>query len=546
MADTLVIATRGSTGLYLGNATNPAKFPPDDNRPAKEIPCRVLDYSHDGRYFLFCDTTRTMLVDLESNKPVVSLPLKRTMVVAFSPKDTYFMLWEPYATYAGDAEDKKPDPNLRIYRTTDGSQVANFVAQKQATWKPVFSDDEKIMVRQVGGELLVHNSDNLEHFVFKKAFPKFETFALSPGSGQFIAIFTPPQGAQAASVQIRRVEAKFPVVNTKNFFNGDKANLIWNNKGTAILIHAQVEVDTTNKSYYGQSYVYLANITGDSCQVTLPKNGPVYAVKWNPNSVEFAVCYGYMPSKVTIFNFRGEPFFDMVEGPRNEIYYNVFGNILLVCGFGNLAVGRMEFWDTEKRKLIISIDVPNTTFFQWAPDGRHFITATTTPRLRIDNNYRLWHYSGKLLFEKHYQSPVEELWQVEFRPMLKSKLNEFKVQELTSDQKMQAGLMLKKNGDESQGLIAAGALKKAAAYIPPHLRNLSDPKPGASKNENRGPTTVLSESEKKIRSLQKKIDDIAKLKVKKERGEKLESNQLEKIEKEGELVAALESLKLST
>uniref|UniRef100_A0A1I7X626 EIF2A domain-containing protein n=1 Tax=Heterorhabditis bacteriophora TaxID=37862 RepID=A0A1I7X626_HETBA len=66
---------------------------------------------------------------------------------------------------------------------------------------------------------------------------------------------------------------------------------------------------------------------------------------------------------------------------------------------------------------IISIDVPNTTQFEWAPDGQHFITATTTPRLRIDNCYRLWHYSGKLVSEFAYDSP-KELWQVKFCPML--------------------------------------------------------------------------------------------------------------------------------
>lgn len=45
---------------------------------------------------------RTLLVDLESNETVATLPLKRTMAMAFSPRDTYFMLWEPYATYAGE------------------------------------------------------------------------------------------------------------------------------------------------------------------------------------------------------------------------------------------------------------------------------------------------------------------------------------------------------------------------------------------------------------------------------------------------------------
>jgi uncharacterized protein with WD repeat len=39
--------------------------------------------------------------------------------------------------------------------------------------------------------------------------------------------------------------------------------------------------------------------------------------------------------------------------------------------------------------------------FQWAPDGQHFLTATTSPRLRVGNNYRFWSYMGKNLHEHH-------------------------------------------------------------------------------------------------------------------------------------------------
>ena len=26
----------------------------------------------------------------------------------------------------------------------------------------------------------------------------------------------------------------------------------------------------------------------------------------------------------------------------------------------------------------------------WAPDGRHFLTATVAPRLNVDNGYQIW------------------------------------------------------------------------------------------------------------------------------------------------------------
>lgn len=114
------------------------------------------------------------------------------------------------------------------------------------------------------------------------------------------------------------------------------------------------------------------------------KDGPVHAVQWSPKSNEFCVVYGYMPAKATIYNLKCDPVFDFGEGPRNSIYYNDFGNILLLTGFGNLQ-GYVEVWDPIKRKQITSLQVPDTTLLEWHPKGEMFLTATTAPRLRMGN-----------------------------------------------------------------------------------------------------------------------------------------------------------------
>lgn len=58
--------------------------------------------------------------------------------------------------------------------------------------------------------------------------------------------------------------------------------------------------------------------------------------------------------------------------------------LLLLAGFGNLRSG-IELWDVTNRKVIAKTDAPDTTLLRWSPDGEHFITATTAPRLRITN-----------------------------------------------------------------------------------------------------------------------------------------------------------------
>lgn len=117
-----------------------------------------------------------------------------------------------------------------------------------------------------------------------------------------------------------------------------------------------------------------------------------------------------MPAKATIYNLKCEPVFELGTGPRNCIHYNPHGNILMLGGFGNLR-GQVEFWDTNKRTIIGKCEAPDSTYVEWCPNGVHLLTATTAPRLRIGNGYKIWHYTGTLLHEKACEEQ-EELYDV--------------------------------------------------------------------------------------------------------------------------------------
>jgi translation initiation factor 2A len=63
--------------------------------------------------------------------------------------------------------------------------------------------------------------------------------------------------------------------------------------GTHVLLLTQTEVDNSNKSYYGETGMYLLSASGDfDCRVTLDKEGPIHDFAWSPNSKEFGVVYG--------------------------------------------------------------------------------------------------------------------------------------------------------------------------------------------------------------------------------------------------------------
>lgn len=56
----------------------------------------------------------------------------------------------------------------------------------------------------------------------------------------------------------------------------------------------------------------------------------------------------------------------------------------------------------------------DSTFFSWCPDGEHIVTATCSPRLRVSNGFRIWHYTGSVL-HKQETAAGSELWEVRWQ-----------------------------------------------------------------------------------------------------------------------------------
>ena len=119
-----------------------------------------------------------------------------------------------------------------------------------------------------------------------------------------------------------------------------------------------------------------------------------------------------MPAKVTIFNTKASAIHSFALGPRNTILFSPHGRFVLIAGFGNLA-GQMDVYDMEKNyHKMCMIEAGNPSLCEWSPDGKHILTATTSPRLRVDNGVRVWHVGGSLM----YNEDLQELYHVTWRP----------------------------------------------------------------------------------------------------------------------------------
>ncbi|EPS26619.1 hypothetical protein PDE_01557 [Penicillium oxalicum 114-2] len=405
------IAYRTLKGIGIMDAAPVYEPLPGFNKPEGNLRCGA--YSPCGRYYAWASPDKVTIVDASVGHVISTIPADNVFELGFSPLGSYLITWQrPTKDANGDAT-----KNLKVWPVIEAGDehtiVGQFVQKSQTGWNLQYTPDEKLCARVVTNEVQFYQSDNLSTVWNKLRVEGVADFMLSPGQTQSIAVFIPERKGQPAAVKVFIVPQFGAPVSQKSFFKGDKVQLKWNSSGTTLIVLAQTEVDKTGKSYYGETTLYLLSASGafDS-RIDLDKEGPIHDVSWNPNSKEFGVVYGYMPAKTTIFNVRGKPTHTFPLSPRNTILFSPHGRFVLVAGFGNLA-GQMDLYDMEKNfHKIATVEASNASVCNWSPDGQYILTATTSPRLRVDNGIRIWHVSGSLV----YNEEMTELYDVFWRP----------------------------------------------------------------------------------------------------------------------------------
>ncbi|KAI9738317.1 MAG: hypothetical protein M1834_008815 [Cirrosporium novae-zelandiae] len=352
-------------------------------------------------------------VDASVGNIISTLSVENVYELGFSPRGTFIMTWQR-PSKDGNGNMLR---NLRLWKVIDASEerspVYAFFQKSQTGWNLQFTPDESLCARTVTNEVHFYETKDFTTVWNKLRVEGITDFALAPGRNLSVAVFIPEKKGQPASVKIYNIPQFSTPVSQKSFYKCDKIQFKWNDSGTTLLALAQTESDASGKSYFGVTTLYILSAVNDfASRVDFDKEGAVNDVHWSPNSNQFGVVYGFMPAKTTIYNLRAVPVFSFPLGPRNTILFSPHGRFVLVAGFGNLA-GQMDIYDLEKDyKKICTIEASNSSVCEWSPDGKYILTATTSPRLRVDNAIRIWHVSGTLMYHQSF----DELYQVLWRP----------------------------------------------------------------------------------------------------------------------------------
>ncbi|WVR03690.1 hypothetical protein IAU60_000685 [Kwoniella sp. DSM 27419] len=467
-----------STGLADGPS-----FDVTSKIPADTTAVKCYAHSPDGQWFAYAlaSEIRVLPASSSSTAQPLTIPQANVLALAFSPlSSSLFSFERPVKQDNGDMH-----KNVKAWTVENGNEVGSWYEKRMDGWEPIITSTESHLIRPGASDIAIFSPPLATRPITRLRVENVKgVFVSSPCALPAVAIWVGEKKGAPASVslyalssllgkagaapsteadEIKTETRDLPITNArKAFYKADKLTVKWNNSGTMALFLAQSDVDATGKSYYGETNLYLVSLDGSyDGLVDLDKDGPIYDFTWSPTSREFVVCYGYMPARAQLFDFKGKPVHSFGSQHRNFLLYQPQGKLLLSAGFGNLA-GGVDVWDVSTRNKVAEFKASNSSHCEWSPCGRYILTATLSPRLRVDNGVKIWWCGGQLL---HIQ-PQEELYQASFAPGLSKDVQPFPAVIPAAPEANPSVALYRPKGDVSNGADA----KPAGAYRPPGAR----------------------------------------------------------------------------
>ncbi|XP_052199904.1 eukaryotic translation initiation factor 2A [Diospyros lotus] len=448
--------------------------PFSDGKPSTKLeraPCINAKFSDDGSKLIVMKSDSVISIyDCRSSTEIKSFEIPNVLAATLSPRGTYLQTFQK----ASSPQDK----NVTLWKIGTGDSVYHLFQKNmtKTTWPSIrFSSDEAVACRLATNEIQFFDGGDFSKGIINRLrVPGVAAVELSKNPGSYVATFVPESKGIPASVQIFPCEkdSSSQPVARRSFFRCSTVQLNWNCGSTGLLAVVQSDVDKTNQSYYGESKLnYLTTDGLHEGVVPLRKEGPVHDVQWSFSGSEFAVVYGFMPAKATVFDRKCNPLLELGTGPYNTIRWNPKGRFLCLAGFGNLP-GDMAFWDYLEKRQLGTTKAECSVTSEWSPDGRYFMTATTAPRLQVDNGIKIFHPNGSLYFKKMF----DKLYQAEWKPESPDRFGD--IAELTKsiDSLKVEGTKIQVQGSKSSQASARAtsgnpSTQKVAAYRPPHAKN---------------------------------------------------------------------------
>ncbi|VWU49487.1 eukaryotic translation initiation factor eIF2A, putative [Hepatocystis sp. ex Piliocolobus tephrosceles] len=286
-----------------------------------------------------------------------------------------------------------------------------------------WTESESMCTYLLNNKIYIYKDNNFNLATYKIELNNLEYFDISPENNKkefFICTYEQShKGSEPSVFKIFRINDLKKEIYYKSFFNCDEIKLKWNKTGTALLLQIHTQVDKEKQSYYGSSNLYFIDMLTLKDVNIMTSRGLIYDNIWSNNQNKFFVCKGEIPAEIVLYDKTGNVLHSYGSHKFNTLKLNNNEKLLLTGGFGNLS-GDISIWNTSNKKEIAKTKSSCAVICEFFNDGLHFLTATTHPRLRVDNNIKIYKYNGLIVSILSFN----ELYNVMILPFHKIKFQE--------------------------------------------------------------------------------------------------------------------------
>ncbi|KAK1935961.1 hypothetical protein X943_000613 [Babesia divergens] len=358
-------------------------------------------------------STVVEVIDISTRKSVISIALPHGSTLSgavFSPKDSYLVI---HSTWSED----NPN-NLVIYKLNGTTaEVAlsipypkSYIVKRYPLWTPC----ETYCVIRVDNSIILWKNDDfsLDGSLGKlqladgvdatPLFPTSSIISLSSVNKKgicYLGIFLPNQKKfDSGIVKIYNIANLQTPVYDKLLNHTEEGDFFWNCNGSGVIVRTFTNNVKGLSSYYGGNGLYLVNLTkGNHRTLMDPSEGLAHDISWSKTSNGVLIVKGSMPSELDLYDgITGNKTLTFGRANRNTIRRDPFDRFMLSAGFGNSS-GEIDIWDLKNNRKIAQSKSDCAVSCEFSPDGRFFVTATTVPRMRVNNCFKVFSYGGKLV-----------------------------------------------------------------------------------------------------------------------------------------------------
>ena len=369
-------------------------------------PCFVSLFSPSGTKLAVVDLVGIKVLSTPQYTELFSIRRSNVQLLHFSPCGKYLVSWE---------KPQEDSPNLIIWDTDRQVQVYAFYQKKflKETWPTaIFSSDSSFIYIKNVNDLYIYRIPEVQPYQVFNDF-KITSFFTS-AKQRYLVTYTGEEKQETSKLSfLTHQDSGMQKLAELQIKFVQELKVIWNKEATSALIWCQTDVDTTGRSYYGEHSLFIAT-NEPRIKPVKTTEGPIHDVMWSPCEDVFIVIAGFMPATSHFYSAAGNKKDQIAKHHRNTVKWNPFGSLFLIAGFGNLQ-GEVDVYEKNSLELVGNCRASSTVYCEWGPCGKVFVAATLCPRMRVDNGYSMYKYTGELLFR--VMEPFE-LWQVAWTPQV--------------------------------------------------------------------------------------------------------------------------------